>query len=175
MRPSDTAFALFLAAVILVELFEESDGEGSREPIAWERFRLAAAVQIGAVIVLGPWAGGLVAAAGAVAGGLFRGGRLRGILLDAGAGAAAACAGGLAFELAGGTVGSLRLLDDLIALVALTLTFLTVRALLVDVLRARATFDPRLVTSAGEAGLGATLALLVIGHPWNVVALVPVA
>src|SRR6478672_10641892 len=36
---SHTAFALFLAAVILVELFEESDRERSREPMQWERFR----------------------------------------------------------------------------------------------------------------------------------------
>jgi HD-GYP domain-containing protein (c-di-GMP phosphodiesterase class II) len=175
MRLSDTAFALFLAAVILVELFEESDRERSREPIQWERFRLSAAVQIAAVILLGPWTGALVAAAGAIAGGLFRGGRPRGIVLDAGAAAAAACAAGLAFQLAGGTVGQLRLLDDLIALVALTLTFLTVRTVLVDVVWARETFDPRLVASAGEAGLGATLALLAGGHPWNVVVLVPVA
>jgi HD-GYP domain-containing protein (c-di-GMP phosphodiesterase class II) len=175
MRLSHTTLALFLAAVLLVELFEESDRERSREPTRWERFRLAPAVQIAAVIVLGPWAGALVAAAGGIAGGLFRGARLRGLFLDATAGAASACAGGLAFELAGGTVGRLRLLDDLIALVALTLAFLTVRTVLVDVVRARETFDPRLVASAGEAGLGATLALLVIGHPWNVVALVPVA
>jgi HD-GYP domain-containing protein (c-di-GMP phosphodiesterase class II) len=170
-----TAFALFLAAVILVELFEESDRERSREPVQWERFRLAAAVQIAALIVLGPWAGALVAAAGTIAGGLFRGSALRSLLLDASAGATTACAGGLAFELAGGTVGSLRLLDDLIALVALTLAYLTVRALLVDVVRARETFDPRLVASASEAGLGASVALLAIGHPSNVVALVPVA
>jgi len=98
---ANTAFALFLAAVILVELFEESDRERSREPIQWQRFRLAAAVQIAALIVLGPWAGALVAAAGAIAGGLFRGGAWRTLLLDASAGAAAACAGGLAFELAG--------------------------------------------------------------------------
>src|SRR6266487_3421418 len=30
-----TAFALFLAAVILVELFEESDRERAREPTPW--------------------------------------------------------------------------------------------------------------------------------------------
>jgi HD-GYP domain-containing protein (c-di-GMP phosphodiesterase class II) len=175
MRPSHTTFALLLAAVLLVELFEESDRERSREPIRWAGFRLAAAVQIAAVIVLGPWGGALVAAAGGIAGGLFRGARLRSLLLHAGAGAAAACAGGLVFEFAGGTVGQLRLLDDLIPLVALTLAFLTVRTLLLDVVGARETFDPRLVASAGEAGMGATLALLAVGHPWNVVVLVPIA
>jgi putative nucleotidyltransferase with HDIG domain len=172
---SHTPFALFLAAAILVELFEESDRERSRGPIQPERFRLACAVQIAAVIVLGPWAGAVVAAAGVAAGALFRGAAMRALLFDASAYAIAACAGGLAFEVAGGDVGSLRLLDDVVALVALALAYLTVRAVLLDVVRGRENFDPRLVASAGEAGLGAALALLTIGHPWNVVVLVPVA
>jgi putative nucleotidyltransferase with HDIG domain len=170
-----TSFALFLAAAILIELFEGTDRERAREPIQSQRSRLTCAVQIAAVIVLGPWAGALIAAAGVVAGGLFRAAALRALLFDASAYAIAACAGGLAFEVAGGDVGTLRLLDDLIALVALALTYLTVRAVLLDVFRARENFDPRLVASAGEAGLGAALALLAIGHPWNVVVLVPVA
>jgi HD-GYP domain-containing protein (c-di-GMP phosphodiesterase class II) len=170
-----TAFALFLAAVILVELFEDSDRERAREPMQWERFRLAAAVQIGAIITLGPWAGALVAAAGVLAGGMFRGRGFRTIAFDASAGAIAACLGGLAFEVAGGSVGSLHLLADLIALVALALAYLTARALLLDVVRGHETFDPRLVAGAGEVGLGATLALLAIGHPWDVTVLVPVA
>jgi HD domain-containing protein len=170
-----TALALFLAAVILVELFEESDHERGREPMQWERFRLAAAVQIAAVIMLGPWAGALVAAAGVLTGGMFRGRALRSLAFDASAGAVAACLGGLAFEIAGGSVGSLQLLEDLIALVALALAYLTARALLLDVVRGRETFDPRLVAGAGEVGLGATLALLAIGHPWDVTVLIPVA
>src|SRR5947207_3849216 len=161
-----TAFALFLAAVILVELFEESDRERSREPIQWERFRLTAAVQVAAIIMLGPWAGALVAATGVVAGGMFRGRAFRNIAFDASAGAIAACAGGLAFEVAGGRIGSLELLADLIPLVVLALVYLTARALLLDVVRRRETFDPRLVAGAGEVGLGATLALLAMSHPW---------
>jgi HD domain len=170
-----TAFALFLAAVILVELFEDSERERAREPMQWERFRLAAAVQIATVIMLGPWAGALVAAAGVLVGGVFRGRAFRGVAFDASAGAIAACVGGLAFEVAGGNVGSLHLLEDLIALVALALAYLTARALLLDVVRGRETFDPRLVAGAGEVGLGATLALLAIGHPWDVTVLIPVA
>jgi hypothetical protein len=170
-----TAFALFLAAVILVELFEDSDRERAREPMQWERFRLAAAVQIAAVIMLGPWAGALVAAAGVFAGGMFRGRAFRNVAFDASAGAIAACVGGLAFEVAGGNVGSLHLLEELIALVALALAYLTARALLLDVVGGRETFDPRLVAGTGEVGLGATLALLAIGHPWDVTVLIPVA
>src|SRR5256886_2372503 len=83
MRPFDTAFALFLAAILLVELFEESDRERSREPIRLERFQLAAAMQIAAVVILGPWRGALVAAAGAVAGSLVHGARLRPVAFDA--------------------------------------------------------------------------------------------
>ncbi len=170
-----TAFALFLAGVILVELFEESDRERAREPMQWERFRLAASVQVAAIIMLGPWAGALVAATGVLAGGMFRGRALRNIAFDASAGAIAACAGGLAFEVAGGHIGSLQLLADLIPLVVLALVYLTGRALLLDVVRRRETFDPRLVAGAGEVGLGATLALLAISHPWDVTVLVPVA
>jgi putative nucleotidyltransferase with HDIG domain len=168
-----TAFALLVAAAILLELFEE--GERSREPGQTEHFRLSSAMHVGAIIVLGPWAAALVAAAGVVTGALFRGAALRAMLFDASAYAIAACAGGIAYGVAGGEVGSLRLLDDLIAVVALALAYLTARAILLGVVRARENFDPHLLASAGEAGLGVTLALLAVEHPWNVVVLVPVA
>jgi HD-GYP domain-containing protein (c-di-GMP phosphodiesterase class II) len=100
---------------------------------------------------------------------------VRKALFETGAYAAATCGAGLAFELAGGHVGRLRLLDDLIALVALALVYLTVRTILLDVMRARESFDPRLVSSAGEAALGAVTALLAFGHAWDVVVLVPLA
>jgi HD-GYP domain-containing protein (c-di-GMP phosphodiesterase class II) len=169
-----TTLALFLAAAILVGLFEDSDRERARGPIHPDRFRLASAVQIAALIMLGPWSGALVAGVGTVAAGLFHGTALRRVF-DSLAYAGATCVAGLAFEVAGGDVGSLRLLDGLIALVALALAYLTVRAVLLDVVLARETFEPRLASSAGEAGLGAALALLAIGHPWNVVVLVPLA
>jgi HD-GYP domain-containing protein (c-di-GMP phosphodiesterase class II) len=170
-----TTLALFLAAAILVGLFEDSDRERLRGPIHPDRFRLASAVQIAAVIMLGPWWAALVAAVGTVAAGLFHGVALRKVCFDGLAYCGAACVAGLVFEVAGGNVGSLQLLDDLVPLVALALAYLTVRALLLDVVRARENFDPRLVSSAGEAGLGAAIALLAIGHPWNVVVLVPLA
>ena len=166
---------LFLAAAILVGLFEDSDRERKRGPIHPDPFRLAAALQIAAVIVLGPWWGAAVAAVGILAWGLFHGIGLRQVAFDATAYAGAACVGGLAFEVAGGDVGHLQLLGDLTALVALGLAYVTVRTLLLDVVRARESFDPRLVSSAGEVGLGSALALLSIGHPWNIVVVIPLA
>jgi putative nucleotidyltransferase with HDIG domain len=171
----NTTLALFLAAAILVGLFEETDRERPRGPIQPDRLRLASAVQIAAVIMLGPWWGALVAVVGTLAAGLLHGAPARKLAFDGLAYASAACVAGLAFELAGGAVGTLQLLDDLSALVALALTYLTVRALLLDVVLARESFEPRLASSAGEAGFGAMIALLAIGHPWNVVVLVPVA
>ncbi len=170
-----TTLALFGAAAILTELFEESDRERSRQPVETERFRIAVAVHIAAVLVLGPWAAALVAASGVVAGSLFRGTRLRSTLFGACSLALAAAAGGVAFRTAGGHAGELRLLDNLIPLVALAIAYVTVRTLLVEVVQSRETFDPRLFASAAEAGLGAAVALLVLAHPWDVLVLVPVA
>src|SRR4051812_31898702 len=102
-----TPFALFLAAAILIELFEEPERERSRELVDDDRLRLAAAVQIAALLVLGPWPGVLVAAGGTIAGALFRGVRARAALYTASAGALAAFAGGIAFRVAGGHTGSL--------------------------------------------------------------------
>ena len=170
-----TTLALLLAAAILVGLFEDSDRERLRGPIHTDRFRLACAVQIAAVIMLGPWWAALAAAVGTVAAGLFHGVSPRKVWFDALAYSGAACVAGLFFRLAGGDVGTLQLLDDLVPLVALAVAYLTVRALLLDVVRARENFDPRLVPSAGEAALGGAIALLAIDHPWNVVVLVPLA
>src|SRR6478735_584028 len=149
-----TTLALFLAAAIVVGLFEDSDRERLRGPIHPDRFRLASAVQIAAVIMLGPWWAAVVAAVGTVAAGLFHGVAARKVFFDGLAYCGATCVAGLMFEVAGGDVGSLQLLD---------------------VVGARENFDPRLVSSAGEAGLGAAIAVLATGHPWNVVVLVPLA
>jgi putative nucleotidyltransferase with HDIG domain len=170
-----TPLALFLATAILVELFEEPERERSREPVEGDRLRLSAAVQVAALLVLGPWAGVLVAAAGTIAGAVFRGTRARAAAYAASANALAALAGGIAFRVAGGETGSLKLLDDLVPLVLLGVAYLTVRALLIDVLLKREAFEPSLATAAGEVALGATVALLSYGHAWNVVVLVPLA
>jgi putative nucleotidyltransferase with HDIG domain len=170
-----TTMALFLAAAIVVGLFEGSDRERLRAPMPADRFCIACAVQIAAVVMLGPWWAALVAAVGTISAGLFHGVAPRKVGFDTLAYAGAAVVGGLVFEAAGGQVGNLALLDDLVPLVALSVAYLTVRTLLLDVVGARETFEPPLVAGAGEAGLGAAIALLATGRPWNVIVLVPLA
>ena len=166
--------ALFVAAAVLTELVEEADRQRARDAVELERFRLASAVQIAAVLVLGAFAGVVVAVAGVAAGALIRGGVLRAVLYRASAFALAAAVGGGAFSVAGGHAGHLALLDDLLPLVALGVAYLTVRTLLLDVVAGRESFDPRLASGAGEVALGAVIALLAIAHdPWDVVAVIP--
>jgi HD-GYP domain-containing protein (c-di-GMP phosphodiesterase class II) len=170
-----TTLALLVAAAILTELLEESGRERSRAPIAMASFRLASAVHVAAIIMLGPWVAALVAGAGMVAGATFRPAALRATAFRAGSFAVATAVAGIAFRVAGGTVGALELLDDLIPVVALGIVYLTVRTLLLDVVFARESFDPRVAVSAGEVAFGAVIALLALSHPWDVVIVVPVA
>ena len=67
-----TTLALFVAAGILTELFEQSDRERSREPIEHEPLRLASGVLVAAILVLGPWVAAVVAVAGVLAGAALR-------------------------------------------------------------------------------------------------------
>jgi len=87
----------------------------------------------------------------------------------------ATLAGGYAFLAAGGHTGRLELLGDLVPLAALALVYLTIRTTLLQVVAAREAFQPDLVAGAGEAALGAAIALFATGRPWNLVALVPLA
>src|ERR671936_950125 len=175
MGPPLTSFALLAAAAILTELFEESAGVRSREPVEPARLRLASAVHVAAVVMLGPWYGALVAAIGGLAAAIARPVAIRSRVIRTAAYAAATASAGVAFGLAGGDVGTLALLADLIPLVALGAAYLTVRAVLLDVVIARESFDPRIGTSAGEVALGALVALRAAGHPWDVVVVVPLA
>jgi putative nucleotidyltransferase with HDIG domain len=125
--------------------------------------------------MLGPWYAALVAAIGGLAATIARPVGIRSRVTRTAAYAAATASAGVAFGVAGGDVGRLALLADLIPLVALGAAYLTVRAVLLDVVIARESFDPRIGTSAGEVALGALVALLAAGHPWDVVVVVPLA
>jgi len=173
--PSWTPLALFAAALIVTELVEDADRIRTREPGGFEPFRVASALHIAAAIVLGPWSAALLAGSSAFGVRRLRDRSLGAVSFEAATVTLATLAGGYAFLAAGGHTGRLELLADLVPLAALALVYLTVRTTLLQVVAAREAFQPDFVASAGETALGAAIALFATGHPWNLVALVPLA
>jgi HD-GYP domain-containing protein (c-di-GMP phosphodiesterase class II) len=169
-----TALALFGAAALAAELLEEPDGTRVREPVGPGVFRVASGVDLAAVIVLGPWRGALVAGAAALLARLLRG-PWRHAAFQASAYALASVAAGYAFLLGGGHTGRLALPDDLVPLVVLALVYLLLSRGLLQIVGGLEVLQPDFAAAAAEAGLGAILALFALGHPWNVLAVVPVA
>jgi HD-GYP domain-containing protein (c-di-GMP phosphodiesterase class II) len=94
---------------------------------------------------------------------------------EASAFALASVAAGYAFALGGGHAGHLKLPDDLVPLAVLALVYLLVSRLLLQVVGGLEVLQPDFAAAAAEAGLGAILALFALNHPWNVIAVVPVA
>jgi HD-GYP domain-containing protein (c-di-GMP phosphodiesterase class II) len=169
-----TALALFGAAALAAELLEEPESARIREPVGPGVFRVASGVDLAAVIVLGPWRGALVAGTAALLARIVRG-SWRHAAFQASAFALASAAGGYAFTLGGGHFGHLALPDDLVPLTALALVYLLVSRLLLQVVDGLEVLQPDFAAAAAEVGLGAILALFALGHPWNVIAVVPVA
>jgi HD-GYP domain-containing protein (c-di-GMP phosphodiesterase class II) len=169
-----TALALFGAAALAAELLEEPESARVREPIGPGVFRVASGVDLAAVIVLGPWRGALVAGSAALLARLVRG-TWRVAAFQASSFALASVAAGYAFGLGGGHSGHLALPDDLVPLTALALVYLLVSRGLLQVVGALEVLQPDFAAAAAEAGLGAILALFALDHPWNVLAVIPVA
>ena len=169
-----TALALLGAAALAAELLEEPESARVREPLGPGVFRVASGVDLAAVIVLGPWRGALVAGAAALLARLIRG-SWRSAAFQASAFALASAAAGYAFALGGGVSGHLALPDDLVPLTVLALIYLLVSRGLLQLIGSGEVLQPDFAAAAAEAGLGATLALFALGHPWNVLAVVPVA
>ncbi len=169
-----TALALFGAAALAAELLEEPENARVREPLGPGVFRVASGVDLAAVIVLGPWRGALVAGAAAFLARLMRGPLSLGAF-QASAFALASLGAGYAFELGGGRTGHLALPDDLVPLTVLALVYLLVSRGLLQVVGGLEVLQPDFAAAAAEAGLGAILALFALGHPWNVLAVLPVA
>ena len=169
-----TALALFAAGALAAELLEEPESARVREPVGPGVFRVASGVDIAAVIVLGPWRGALVAGSAALLARLVRG-SWRPAAFEASAFALASVAGGYAFALGGGHTGRLALPEDLVPLTALALVYLLVSRGLLQVVGGLEVLQPDFAAAAAEAGLGAILALFAIGHPWNALAVIPVA
>jgi HD-GYP domain-containing protein (c-di-GMP phosphodiesterase class II) len=169
-----TALALLGAAALAAELLEEPETSRGREPAGPGIVRVASGVDLAAVILLGPWRGALVAGAAALTARLVRG-PCRLAAFQGSAFALAAVAAGYAFRLGGGHAGALALPDDLVPLTVLALAYLVVSRGLLELVGSRETPTLDLATGAAEAGLGTVLALFAAHHPWNAVALVPVA
>ena len=169
-----TALALLGAAALAAELLEEPDAARVREPVGPGVFRVASSVDLAAVIVLGPWRGALVAGLAALLARLVRG-SWRFAAFQASAFALASVAGGYAFAFGGGVAGHLALPDDLVPLTALALLYLLVSRGLLQLVGGGEVLQPDFAAAAAEAGLGAILAIFALGHPWNVLAVVPVA
>src|SRR5919199_1616959 len=173
--PDWTALALFAAALIVVELVEDADHIRTREPVDAPPFRIDSALHVAAAVVLGPWAAALLAGSSTLGVRRLRGRSFDAVAFEASALAVATVAGGYAFFWAGGHTNRLVLLDDLGPLAALALVYLTIRIALLQVVYAREPFQPDLAAATGEAALGGAVALFATHHPWNLVALVPVA
>jgi putative nucleotidyltransferase with HDIG domain len=170
-----TPLALFAAALIVTELVEDADRIRTREPSPFEPFRVASALHIAAAIVLGPWPAALLAGGSAFGVRRLRDRSLATVSFEAAAVTLATLAGGYAFLAAGGHTGNINLLGDLGPVAAVAIVYLTIRTTLLQVVAAREAFQPDFVAAAGEAALGAAVALFATTHPWNLVALVPVA
>jgi HD-GYP domain-containing protein (c-di-GMP phosphodiesterase class II) len=169
-----TTLALFGAGALAAELLEEPERSRVREPVASGVFRVSSGVDLAAVIVLGPWRGALVAGAAALLARLVRA-PWRLAAFQAAAYALAALAAGYGFLLGGGTTGHLVLPDDLVALTVLALVYLLVSRGLLQVVGGLEVLQADFAAAAAETGLGALLALAALNHPWNALAVVPVA
>ena len=169
-----TALALLGAAALAAELLEEPDASRVREPVGPGVFRVASGVDLAAVIVLGPLRGALVAGLAALLARLVRG-SWRFAAFQASAFALASAAAGYAFALGGGVTGHLALPDDLVPLTVLAIVYLLVSRGLLQLVGGGEVLQPDFAAAAAETGLGAILAIFALDHPWNVLAVVPVA
>lgn len=178
--------ALLCLAVLLTELLQVSGEDETLDPSDAQTFSFSSGVHIATILLVGPWAAALVAAFGVFAVDSLRGSPRIKILFNASVFAIASCAGGLAFDVAGGERGSLSLPGDLTALAALVATYAVLNRLLVGCVVsffAASPLWPQIAGSAGpeafaaaaEAGLGITLAVVADAAPWAAVALVPLA
>jgi HD-GYP domain-containing protein (c-di-GMP phosphodiesterase class II) len=89
--------------------------------------------------------------------------------------ALAALAAGYAYTLGGGHAGRLMLPEDLVSLTALAIVYLMVSRGLLELVGGGEAFHLDIRAAAAEAGLGAVLAIFALNHPWNVLAVIPVA
>jgi HD-GYP domain-containing protein (c-di-GMP phosphodiesterase class II) len=168
-----TTVALFAAAAIVAEMLDPGDDLGS-DPVEERPLTLTVPVQLAATLVCGPSAGAVVAAAGVLSVKRLQGAGWQRIFLRTAVLVLAGIAAGTAFELAGGRLGSLRLPDDLVPLVALMCGYWGARWLLVALALPWHAPEVEPVALAGETALAVLIALSAEGNHWNLLALAPV-
>ena len=184
--PSLPILALLVAAVVATELLQVSSDETSPDPGDVHGISFSSAVHIAVAIIAGPWTAALIAAVGVLVVDGLRGAPWRRLAFNASVFALAAFAAGWAFRLAGGDSGALAFPADFVPMALLVAAYYSVNVLLTSAVVAfharsrvlplaiEATRDG-LASSAGEAGLGAAVALVVLTQPWAVVVLIPLA
>jgi HD-GYP domain-containing protein (c-di-GMP phosphodiesterase class II) len=169
-----TKVALFGAAAILAELWQWSGDTFETDATDERPFTLAVPIQLAAAIVLGPWAGAVVAAASVFAVRRLQGTSWPEICLRASLGATATLAAGVAYQLAGGHVGAPALPSDLIGLVALGLAYYAVYGLLLTTAVPWNGIHTDPVVAVAETALGALIGLFAARNAWSLLALAPV-
>lgn len=176
--------ALLGAAAVLTELMQVPADDTSFDPLDAHAFSFSSGVQIATVMLLGPWAGALVAAGGLIIVDGVRGWPPRRLGYNASVFAISVVVGGLVYELLGGSPGAVNLPGDLGAVAALAATMFAVNSLLISAVVAltaglpflaleRDKLRSELPAVMGEAGVGLASAVLVVKEPWALLALVP--
>jgi hypothetical protein len=169
---STSKLALFAAVAIAAEALQRPHDELLPDALESERFTLTAPIHFAAILVAGPWVAAAVAGWSVVSVGPFRGLAPMELLRRASALGTSALAGGVAFTLAGGSVGHLILPEDLLPAAVAGLIYVTARTLLEGLATQRPAL-PDLLTAASGVGLGIVLAFAALRELWLAIALVP--
>jgi putative nucleotidyltransferase with HDIG domain len=179
-----TVLALLGAAVVLAELFQVPADDASVDPGDAHTLSFSSSIHLAAAVMIGPWTAALVAAFGVLVVDPLRGERWRVVAYNASVFALAAGGGGVAFQLAGGTPGTLELPTDFPAIAALGVAYYALNngfMSAIVALNERREFFPLmrdaskdgLSTAAAELGAAVAIAFFATHEPVAIVALAP--
>jgi HD-GYP domain-containing protein (c-di-GMP phosphodiesterase class II) len=169
---STSKLALFAAVAIAAEALHRSHDKLLPDALEGERFTLTTPIHLAALLVAGPWVATAAAGWSVIAVGPFRGLAPMELLRKAAALGMATMAGGIAFTLAGGSVGHLVLPEGLLPAAVAGIVYITVRTLLEGLATQRPAL-PDLLTSASGVGLGIVLAFAALRELWLAISLIP--
>lgn len=181
---STTTLALLAAGVVAAEVFQVPGDEKAVDPVERQSFSFSFAVIGAAALILGPWAATLVAPLGVLVVDSLHGKRVEKTAFNASMFALMGFAGGWAFVVLGGQVGSLSLPHDFLAVAGLVVVAYGVEVFLLGSMMAltsarsiwqqqREKVRDEFPAAVGEASLAIVLACLAESQPWAIVAVVP--